>query len=111
MSDNNDFEINVNVRPIIDAIFRREDGISTMAFEVYKSIYRRNRKAFKIIGGIHQNNLMDILHFSVEIDIANGWFHRLHFNGYLQKEFIVCNITSLTTSNGIEKSEVVWKSI
>ena len=94
----------------IEAAFRRTEGQSTMAFQIYRSIWRRGKDAFAVTAGLHQNHLGDPLHFSVEVDVAKGWKHRLHFNGYWKEAFILANITATTVDNGQPVMEVIWSA-
>jgi hypothetical protein len=57
----------------------------------------RNPERFTIISGIHQNHFTDPLHFSVEVDIADGWKNRMHVNGYFKNNTFICvNIVAQT---------------
>ena len=66
---------------------------SSLAWEIVKSMWIRNRERFSVTHQIHQNSMADVLHFSMAVEVAGGWFHTLHINGYLKNDFIVSNIT------------------
>jgi hypothetical protein len=79
---------------------------STMAYEVYKSIFIQDRNRFGVISKLHQNNSQDQLHFSVSVDVINNWFHTLHYNGWWDGDrFLVMNITALTYTR--DKQEIL----
>lgn len=79
----------------------------TMAYQVYKTIWMKDPSRFTITADVHQNHLGDPLHFSVEVDVCEGWKHRLHFNGYWKEKFVVCNITAQT----IDKFQPLGKQL
>jgi hypothetical protein len=54
----------------------------TLAYSMIQTMFRTNPERFTIISGIHQNNKADPIHFSVQVEIGNGFHQRLHFNLY-----------------------------
>ncbi len=69
----------------------------TRAYEVYKSIFIQDRTRFTVISKLHQNSPDDGLHFSISVDVINGWVHTLHYNGWWDGDrFMLQNITALT---------------
>jgi hypothetical protein len=79
----------------------------TMAFEIYKSIWLRDRSKFSLLYDLHQNHYGDVLHFSMLVEVAPGWTHTLHFNGYMKNIFIVNNITAMCRSTDDKHVETV----
>jgi hypothetical protein len=71
---------------------------SNHAYLMFKSMWVRNRERFNVTNAIHQNGPTDCLHFSVEVEIADGWINYLHFYGYLKGEFIITKITACCNS-------------
>ena len=97
---------------IMDSVFKSKypSKSSTMAFQIYKSIWLKTPEKFKVISDLHQNSFRDLLHFSVEVDVADGWNHRLHFNGYWKDRFILCNIDAGTIDYSKHINETVWEA-
>ena len=71
---------------------------SNHAYLMFKSMWVRNRERFNVTNTIHQNGPTDCLHFSVEVEIADGWINYLHFYGYLKETFIITKITACSQS-------------
>jgi hypothetical protein len=84
-----------------------EPETRTMAYQIYKSIWLKEPHKFRVISGIHQNGMFDPLHFSVEVEVAEGWCNRLHFNGYFRDYFRVVNVTASTMDRGNKITETV----
>jgi len=102
MLSNSSYDIIMNT-----TLAKTEPKTQTMAFQIYKSMWLKDNKRFVVIADLHQNSLNDCLHFSVEVDICEGWKHRLHFNGFYKDKFIVCNITAQSKDRLVFHSEVV----
>jgi hypothetical protein len=86
--------------------FQNKPFKSTMAYEVYKSIFIQDRSKFTVISKLHQNNAQDHLHFSVKVDVINCWFHTLHYNGWWDGDrFMLQNITAMTMNR--DRQEVL----
>jgi hypothetical protein len=95
--------ISVNYDEVITFSFRSQPTTFTMAYEIYKSIFIQKPEALKIISKLHQNNFQDVLHFSVQIVIANNWINTLHYNGMWDgNRFILDNITAIVPNKIME---------
>ena len=78
----------------------------TMAYEVYKSVFIQDRSRFTIISKLHQNSATDSLHFSVRVDVINGWYHTLHYNGWWDGDrFMLQTISAMTITR--DKQEFI----
>lgn len=87
----------INYAGAITFGFQNNPTKSTMAYEVYKSIFIQDRSRFTVISKLHQNSPKDTLHFSVSIDVINGWYHTIHYNGWWDGDrFMVQNMTAMT---------------
>jgi hypothetical protein len=88
---------------IMNALFKNTKEYKTMAmaFQIYKTLWLKDRTRFRVISDLHQNGPTDPLHFSVTVDICEGWKNTLHFNGYYKGRFIVSNITAQTKDSGL----------
>ena len=98
---------------IMDALFkdRRHEKTKsyTFAYRMFQSIWLRSQHKFTVIGGIHQNHSRDVLHFSVKVEIAEGWYNTLHFNGYWRNEFQLTDINASTRRrDGEYDMETIW---
>ncbi len=95
--------ISVNYEEVIKFSFRTQPKKFTMAYEIYKSIYIQKPDCLKIISKLHQNNFQDVLHFSIQIEIANNWTNTLHYNGMWDgNTFILDNITAIVPNKIME---------
>ena len=79
----------------------------TMAYHCYKSMFMKCPHRFTLTMGPHQNHLGDELHFSVDVDVADGWLHKLHFYGYYNNGFILKKITAMTKNRAEYITETV----
>jgi len=95
----------VELLDIIINAFGRTPTQSTFAFQMVRSMWSRCRSRFVITGGLHQNSMTDPLHFSVSVDIADGWKNYIHFNGFYNNHFILQNITMMTVD--FDKNTIV----
>jgi hypothetical protein len=87
----------INYAGVLTYSFQNKPLTSTMAYEVYKSIFIQDKSKFTVISKLHQNNSKDHLHFSVKVDVINNWFHTLHYNGWWDGDrFMLQNITAMT---------------
>ena len=81
---------------------------SSFAFLMFKSMLMKNPERFNIISSIHQNSFTDPLHFSVDVQIADGWKNRLHVNGYYKNNTFICvNITGQTKDYDTNRIETL----
>ncbi len=93
----------VNYEEVIAFSFRTKPKVFTMAYEIYKSIYIQRKDSLKIISKLHQNNFQDVLHFSIQIEVANNWTNTLHYNGMWDGNiFILDNITAIVPNKIME---------
>ena len=72
-----------------------------------KSMWLRCSSRFAVTAGIHQNSMIDPLHFSVSVDTADGWKTFLHINGFFKGRFIIQSITAQTTDFGNRIEETI----
>jgi hypothetical protein len=101
----NSIDLNKLMRNIIVA---GKPTQSTFAFLMFKSMLMNNPERFSIISSIHQNNYTDPLHFSVDIQISNGWKNRIHINGYYKNSTFICvNITAQTKDYDMNRIETI----
>ena len=91
--------IHVDYYGTISYSFCTKPTLYTMAYEIYKSIFIQTPEKIKIISKLHQNSFGDVLHFSVQIEVANNWSNTLHYNG---NRFFIDNITALGPNKFIE---------
>jgi hypothetical protein len=105
-SYNSDLASNFELLDAITSAFSCTPVQSTFAYQMLKSMHMRCRNRFKITAGLHQNGMQDPLHFSVTVDIADGWCNYLHFNGYYKSGFNVQNI-SISTVDRDTKMNIV----
>jgi hypothetical protein len=88
--------IYVDYHDIISYPFCTKPTLYTMA---YKSIFIQTPERIKL----HQNSFGDVLHFSVQIEVAKNWTNTLHYNGMWDgNKFFVDNITTLGPNKFIE---------
>lgn len=92
---------------VIDEAFKSLPIKQTLAYQCYKTIWLKDRSRFNIINKLHQNGLHSVLHFSVEVDVCDGWKHRLHFNGFFKDMFNLCNIEASTIDRGVWVKEQI----
>jgi len=98
----------IELLDIMTSAFTGRPAQSTFAYQMLRSMWVRCRNRFTITGGVHQNGMMDPLHFSVSVDIADGWKNFLHFNGYYNNRFILQNITIMTVDfDKVTVSEII----
>ena len=93
---------------LLDFAFRRvvNPKSFTMAYEVYKCLYRSEPERFAVVCEMHQNHAHDRLHFSVRVNLGT-WFHTLHFNGYFKTKFILTDITAQTRNGSVVTTETI----
>ena len=95
--------IHVDYYDIISYSFCTKPTLYTMAYEIYKSIFIQTPERIKVISKLHQNSFGDVLHFSVQIEVANHWSNTLHYNGMWDgNRFFIDNITALGPNKFIE---------
>ena len=95
--------IYVDYYNIISYSFCTKPKLYTMAYEIYKSIFIQTPEKIKIISKLHQKSFGDVLHFSVQIEVANNWSNNLHYNGMWDgNKFFIDNITAIGQNKFIE---------
>ena len=93
-NDENSYNLIVNYKKIMWNVFNRLIPAPNVdiLYPHIQNLYYTNPECFKVISDIHQNDINDVLHFSVEVK-QSRLTCRLHFNGYLKNGFIVSFIT------------------
>jgi hypothetical protein len=89
--------IPIDIHASINNCFFQAPATKTLAYEIYKSIWIKDRTKWSIKSQLHQNSFDDALHFSMIVEVATGWMHTLHFYGYFKNTFIIDHISA---SNG-----------
>ena len=69
---------------------------------LYQTLYDIDPDKFQIISGLHQNHISDPLHFSIQVNLRQGLYHRLHFNFYFFNKMVLKNITRTREDNTAE---------
>ena len=95
--------VHVDYSNLISYSFCTKPKLYTMAYEIYKSIFIQTPERIKVISKIHQNSFGDVLHFSVQIEVANNWSNNLHYNGMWDgNRFFIDNITAIGSNKFTE---------
>ena len=95
------------VMNLMNEAFNRTPTTKTIAYCMLRSMWLRCPHRFRVTAGIHQNSMIDPLHFSVAVDTAEGWMTFLHVNGFYKNRFIIQTITAQTTDNGVKLEEII----
>lgn len=86
---------------IIDTAFSKlKSNFISPVFDMLQSIYADSPNRFKVISGIHQNNVADQLHLSIVVQLQ--WrTYTLHIYGFIRNSFIISHITMMEQDKSV----------
>ncbi len=92
---------------ILETTFLRARPKSEFMYNwnMFQTLYESAPERFRVISGLHSNELTDPLHYSVEVTGAFNWKTRLHVYGYWKSHFVITHVTRLEREGPVTLAE------